>query len=250
MEKISPDGAAGKKIMNGIMVGLDNSGKTVILYNLKLGEVVTSIPTIGFNVESIEYKNIELTIYDIGGQDKIRTLWKHYYSEKHFVIYVIDASNLVNIRESIDFLVPLTHEPEFKDAVFLIFANKQDLPNCIPIAHLRSMINDATNFDTRIHIEPCCAFNISDLHRGLDWIVENSKFGYRTLVPKDVEYGKDKEIHKQEQLLEKLLAIRDLVKILGKENDPLTQNLNKVLTINPMKQIEVDSHGFVSEKNP
>lgn len=60
-----------------LMVGLDAAGKTTILYKLKLGEVVTTIPTIGFNVETVEYKNISFTVWDVGGQDKIRTLWRH-----------------------------------------------------------------------------------------------------------------------------------------------------------------------------
>ena len=49
------------------------------MYKLKLGEVVTTIPTIGFNVETVEYKNISFTVWDVGGQDKIRPLWRHYY---------------------------------------------------------------------------------------------------------------------------------------------------------------------------
>ena len=43
----------GKKDMRILMVGLDAAGKTTILYKLKLGEVVTTIPTIGFNVETV-----------------------------------------------------------------------------------------------------------------------------------------------------------------------------------------------------
>ena len=62
-----------------LQVGLDAAGKTTILYKLKLGEVVTTIPTIGFNVETVEYKNISFTVWDVGGQDKIRPLWRHYY---------------------------------------------------------------------------------------------------------------------------------------------------------------------------
>lgn len=54
------------------MVGLDAAGKTTILYKLKLGEIVTTIPTIGFNVETVEYKNISFTVWDVGGQDKVR----------------------------------------------------------------------------------------------------------------------------------------------------------------------------------
>jgi ADP-ribosylation factor protein 1 len=65
-------------IISGIlMVGLDAAGKTTILYKLKLGEIVTTIPTIGFNVETVEYKNISFTVWDVGGQDKIRPLWRH-----------------------------------------------------------------------------------------------------------------------------------------------------------------------------
>ena len=57
--------------MRILMVGLDAAGKTTILYKLKLGEVVTTIPTIGFNVETVEYKNISFTVWDVGGQDKV-----------------------------------------------------------------------------------------------------------------------------------------------------------------------------------
>ncbi|XP_017297926.2 ADP-ribosylation factor 1-like [Diaphorina citri] len=63
-------GLFGKKEMRILMVGLDAAGKTTILYKLKLGEIVTTIPTIGFNVETVEYKNISFTVWDVGGQDK------------------------------------------------------------------------------------------------------------------------------------------------------------------------------------
>ena len=59
------------------MVGLDAAGKTTILYKLKLGEVVTTIPTIGFNVETVEYKNISFTVWDVGGQDKVHCTPHH-----------------------------------------------------------------------------------------------------------------------------------------------------------------------------
>jgi ADP-ribosylation factor protein 1 len=84
--------AVPQKEMRILMVGLDAAGKTTILYKLKLGEVVTTIPTIGenafagadfalhsspatapagFNVETVEYKNISFTVWDVGGQDKV-----------------------------------------------------------------------------------------------------------------------------------------------------------------------------------
>ena len=61
------DSLFGKKEMRILMLGLDAAGKTTILYKLKLGEVVSSVPTIGFNVETVEYKNIKFTVWDVGG---------------------------------------------------------------------------------------------------------------------------------------------------------------------------------------
>lgn len=72
-------GLLGQKQMRILMVGLDAAGKTTILYKLKLNENITSVPTIGFNVEMVEYKNIKFTVWDIGGQHKIRPLWRYYF---------------------------------------------------------------------------------------------------------------------------------------------------------------------------
>lgn len=62
-----------------LMLGLDAAGKTTILYKLKLGETAVTIPTIGFNVETVTYKTITFTIWDVGGQKLIRNLWYHYF---------------------------------------------------------------------------------------------------------------------------------------------------------------------------
>lgn len=70
----------GSKEMRLLMLGLDAAGKTTILYKLKLGQDVTTIPTVGFNVESVTYKNVKFNVWDVGGQDKIRPLWRHYFS--------------------------------------------------------------------------------------------------------------------------------------------------------------------------
>eukprot|EP00456_Euglypha_rotunda_P045277 TRINITY_DN3583_c0_g1_i7.p1 TRINITY_DN3583_c0_g1~~TRINITY_DN3583_c0_g1_i7.p1 ORF type:complete len:125 (+),score=26.96 TRINITY_DN3583_c0_g1_i7:137-511(+) len=90
----------GKKEMRILMVGLDAAGKTTILYKLKLGEVVTTIPTIGFNVETVEYKNISFTVWDVGGQDKIRPLWRHYYQNTQGIIFVVDSNDRDRIDDS------------------------------------------------------------------------------------------------------------------------------------------------------
>merc|ERR1712167_293976 len=83
-----------------LMVGLDAAGKTTILYKLKLGEVVTTIPTIGFNVETVEYKNINFTVWDVGGQDKIRKLWRHYYLNTQGLIFVVDSNDRDRVKDA------------------------------------------------------------------------------------------------------------------------------------------------------
>lgn len=83
-----------------LSVGLDAAGKTTILYKLKLGEIVTTIPTIGFNVETVEYKNICFTVWDVGGQDKIRPLWRHYFQNTQGLIFVVDSNDRERIVEA------------------------------------------------------------------------------------------------------------------------------------------------------
>ncbi|KAF9799503.1 hypothetical protein SFRURICE_018690 [Spodoptera frugiperda] len=131
----------GKKQMRILMVGLDAAGKTTILYKLKLGEIVTTIPTIGFNVETVEYKNISFTVWDVGGQDKIRPLWRHYYQNTQGLIFVVDSSDTKRIAEAENELANMLKEDELRDAVILVFANKQDMPNAMTAAELTNALN-------------------------------------------------------------------------------------------------------------
>jgi small GTP-binding protein len=83
-----------------LLLGLDAAGKTTILYKLKMGEIVTTIPTIGFNVEEVKYKNLTFVIWDIGGQDKIRKLWNYYFQGSMALIYVVDSSDQNRLEEA------------------------------------------------------------------------------------------------------------------------------------------------------
>merc|ERR1712150_301448 len=113
----------GKQEMRILMVGLDAAGKTTVLYKLKLGEVVTTIPTIGFNVETVEYRNLSFTVWDVGGQDKIRKLWRYYYQGTQGVIFVIDSSDRDRIEDARQELTKILSDEEMRDATLLVFAN-------------------------------------------------------------------------------------------------------------------------------
>lgn len=99
-----------------------------ILYKLKLSnQDVTTIPTVGFNVESVTYKNVKFNVWDVGGQDKIRPLWRHYYSGTQGLIFVVDSSDTARMEEARSELHKIINDREMKDALLLVFANKQDI---------------------------------------------------------------------------------------------------------------------------
>ncbi|KAF7355819.1 ADP-ribosylation factor Arf1 [Mycena venus] len=158
------------------MVGLDAAGQTTILYKLKLGEIVTTIPTIGFNVETLEYRNISFTMWDVGGQDKIRRLWNHCVSNCSLplyqpvtdgasvctrtvahqtfnariadpadvvlfsflgaIIFVVDSNDRERVSEVREELQRMLNEEELRDALLLVFTNNQDFSNAMNAAEL------------------------------------------------------------------------------------------------------------------
>lgn len=159
-----------KKQVRILMIGLDSAGKTTILYKLKLGEIVTTVPTIGFNVESVVYKNICFTVWDIGGQDKIRSLWRHYYQNTNGIIFVVDSSDRERIDKARVELEKLIELIELREAVLLIFANKQDLPNSMSASELYEKLDLKKIKNREWFIQGTCATSGYGLCEGLDWL--------------------------------------------------------------------------------
>merc|ERR1712154_246617 len=165
----------GKKESRILMIGLDAAGKTTILYKLKLGDVVTTIPTIGFNVETLGYKNLSFTVFDVGGQDKIRPLWKHYYENANAIIFVVDSADLNRIDQPEDSaaseLAKVIQEPQLRDAPLLIFANKQDLNHALSLNELSQRLG-LQNLKRKWKIQSTVATKAQGLYEGLDWLAQ------------------------------------------------------------------------------
>ena len=168
-------GLFGKREMRILMVGLDAAGKTTILYKLKLGEIVTTIPTIGFNVETVEYKNISFTVWDVGGQDKIRPLWRHYFQNTQGIIYVVDSNDRDRIDDAREELQRMLNEDELRDALLLVFANKQDLPNAMNAAEITDKLGLHSLRNRHWYIQATCATSGDGLYEGLEWLSNNLK---------------------------------------------------------------------------
>lgn len=113
-----------------LMLGLDGAGKTTVLYKLKLNEVVNTIPTIGFNVETVQpVKHVSFTVWDVGGQDKIRPLWKHYFQGCEGLVFIVDSVDSTRFSEAQDELTWILNSDEMTGVPLVVLANKQDLPN-------------------------------------------------------------------------------------------------------------------------
>merc|ERR1712149_77969 len=136
----------GSKEMRILMVGLDAAGKTTILYKLKLGEVVTTIPTIGFNVETVEYQNTQ------------------------GLIFVVDSNDRDRVEDAREELTKMLNEEEMRDAVLLVFANKQDLPNAMAASEVTDKLGLHNLRHRQWFIQSACATTGDGLYEGLDWM--------------------------------------------------------------------------------
>lgn len=115
-----------------LMLGLDAAGKTTVLYKFKLNEAVSTIPTIGFNVETVEpARNVSFTVWDVGGQDKIRPLWRHYFTGCEGLIFVVDSSDKSRFPEAKGELDWILDDAEMAGVPLVVLANKQDLPKAV-----------------------------------------------------------------------------------------------------------------------
>ncbi|MCJ1386905.1 ADP-ribosylation factor, Arf Arf6 [Xylographa soralifera] len=183
----------GSKEMRLLMLGLDAAGKTTILYKLKLNQDVTTIPTVGFNVETVTYKNVKFNVWDVGGQDKIRPLWRHYFSGTSAkrvrtralltnsgagtqgLIFVIDSNDRTRIDEARQELHRIILDREMKEALLLVFANKQDISGAMSPQEVQERLKLSQLKDKIWYVVPSCATTGEGLFEGLGWLSNNVK---------------------------------------------------------------------------
>lgn len=152
------------------MIGLDAAGKTTILYKLHLGEVVSTYPTIGSNVEEVSYRNMRFQVWDLGGQDMLRQTWKTYFINTHALIMVIDSVDTKRLDIARKELHAVLATDELEHSCVLIFANKQDLNGAMGPAELSEALSLHTISTHDWHIQACSALQGEGLYEGLEWI--------------------------------------------------------------------------------
>ncbi|CCW71196.1 unnamed protein product [Phytomonas sp. Hart1] len=170
-----------------LMVGLDAAGKTTILVKLKLDAVEPTVPTVGFNVETVEFHNVTFHLWDIGGQKRLRGLWRHYYDGAHAIIFVIDSNDRARLPDAREELLGLLRDPALTEASLLILCNKQDLPERLNPEEIARRLGIDPHSGPQVtgdgvgrhlvgrrwYIQGCCAHTGQGLFEGLDWLCEH-----------------------------------------------------------------------------
>ncbi|XP_073429009.1 uncharacterized protein [Dendrobates tinctorius] len=152
-----------------VLLGLDGAGKTTILYRLKLNETVSTIPTIGFNVETVEpIRNITFIMWDMGSQGKVRPLWKHYLTNTDGLVFVVDSADPERFEEAREELITILESDEMRGVPFMVMANKQDLPGAQKPMELAEKLGLMKMKRHQWHIQGCCAANGDGLVEGLE----------------------------------------------------------------------------------
>ena len=162
--------------MRILMLGLDNAGKTTILYKLKLGKTSKTVPTVGFNVETVKHKNVSFAVWDCGGQERIRPLWRHYFTGTNALIYVVDSLDIDRLQELKKELMRVISDKELANCLLIVVANKQDVPTAIRPKELidRFELNKLSGEHTWSVI-PTIAIDGTGLVEMLNWIANHSK---------------------------------------------------------------------------
>ncbi|CAL8279596.1 unnamed protein product [Lota lota] len=173
-----------------LVLGLDNAGKSSLLYKLKQNKCVATVPTIGFNVEMVEAKrgkkNIALTVWDVGGQRNMRQYWTSFHQDAAAVVFVVDSSDLDRLDEARRELVHTLKSEHLLGIPVVVLANKQDAVGALTVTELTERLNFPKMCSDRDwFIQPCSAATGFGLEEGFRRVAQLLK------LPSDPEKIKE-----------------------------------------------------------
>ncbi|GBG76003.1 hypothetical protein CBR_g21244 [Chara braunii] len=142
----------GNKEMRVVMLGLDAAGKTTILYKLHIGEVLSTVPTIG-----------------------------------RCQIYVVDSLDRERIGRAAMEFKNILEDPLMRNSAVLVFANKQDMKGCLTPAEVCEHLGLHSLRNRRWHIQGTCASKGEGLYEGLDWLASTLKMMQASGQPTSVK---------------------------------------------------------------
>eukprot|EP00397_Hematodinium_sp_SG-2012_P062709 GEMP01085179.1.p1 GENE.GEMP01085179.1~~GEMP01085179.1.p1 ORF type:complete len:199 (+),score=41.76 GEMP01085179.1:84-680(+) len=162
-----------------IILGVDNAGKSTILeqyksiFGAKAMDLSKIPPTIGLNIARVQVGNIIAIIWDVGGGASMRSIWRNYFPDIEGVLFVVDSADPSRFQESMSVLEQVLAAPELRpDVPVLIFANKRDLEDAVPMDDMHKTFHRERLADKRpFHLLPCSGLNKINLEAGLQWLL-------------------------------------------------------------------------------
>lgn len=157
-----------------LILGLDAAGKTTLTKYVNTGEFFEGLtPTIGQNIDTINFEGWDITTIDVAGQEQFRFLWDIHYPGSSAVIFVIDAADIERLPEARDILrIHLINNPYLVGVPALILANKQDLPAAIQAPMLIQLLNLHLDMkDRTFAVFDCSALTGFGVVEAFTWLV-------------------------------------------------------------------------------
>jgi ADP-ribosylation factor-like protein 4 len=160
------------------MLGLDSAGKSTVLYRLKFDQYVNTVPTVGFNCEKVKgqmgkAKGVSFMIWDVGGQEKVRPLWRSYTRSTDGIVFVLDSVDKERMEEAKVELLRMMRCSECLGVPLVIVANKQDLPGAIEEGEVEKMLALSELTSRHLwHVQPSCAITGEGLDEGLEHLYQ------------------------------------------------------------------------------
>ena len=224
-----------------IILGMQNAGKTTILYRLSLGQLVKTTPTIGSNVEELTYNNVKFQAWDLGGQESNRSLWDVYYMSTDAIVYVIDSQDDEYFEESKAQFHKLLVHPILKNATILIFANKQDLPGAKSINQLIQDYGFDKIKNHIWHIQSCSALKGEGLVTGIKWLSEQLVFRGKNNFPNNPYLINENDVIEENKENKEKNENKDVHITVNEEKDISDTNVNiNTDNLDDINKIEVD----------
>lgn len=209
--------------------GIDNSGKTCLLRSLAGNYDFNTVGTVGLGQDKFTYDDIQLTVYDLGGSQKFRSVWQRFFAEIWGFIYVVDAADHERLKESSETLDVITQHKMMKGKPFIIVANKQDKEGAIPAEKLRKHFNvgrnvqfiDAVVTDVDYENKKCNEGVSTAVSRLIDNIIKDfTQIHKRRLVDlaeqKEIE---DKERKEKQEKIARMKAEREAMAAMENQDD-------------------------------
>jgi ADP-ribosylation factor-like protein 3 len=154
-----------------LILGLDNAGKTTILKVLAEEDPTQIMPTQGFNTKSLARDGFKLNVWDVGGQETIRTYWRDYFDHTDALVFVIDSADRRRLEESAMELRSLLEDEKLAGIPLLVFANKQDLVAAAPADEIAEQLALNSIRDRKWLIMASSAKTNEGLQDGMEWLV-------------------------------------------------------------------------------